>query len=54
MRMILSIPNREAGNFCMLQLVKIFPIVLWDSEHISTKAIALRHPVKKGKTFWRF
>ena len=54
MRMILTIPNREGGSFCRLELVKIIPIVLWDSEHISTKAIAVRHLVKNKSGFWRF
>lgn len=32
---------------CSKELVKIFPIVFWDSDHVSIKVIALRHLIGK-------
>lgn len=47
--MILQISSREVGHFvyCSCEWVKIFPIVVWDSEYILTKAVALTSGSKK-------
>lgn len=48
-KMILQISSREVGHFvyCSCDWFKIFPIVVWDSEYILTKAVALTSGSKK-------